>query len=87
MTAALQHDLLDIIADHREVEDVFGQIEKSADDDERRALVEHAITAIRRSLLSSANNSSTARNWRPPARNRWPRTSRRRTRSSARAPV
>jgi hemerythrin superfamily protein len=47
MTTAQHHDLIDdILIDHREVEEVFKEIEKSPDPEERRALVEHAITEL-----------------------------------------
>ena len=47
MTTSAQHDVVDdIIADHREVEEVFKQIEQSDDTAQRRELVEHVITEL-----------------------------------------
>jgi hemerythrin superfamily protein len=47
MTTSQQHDVVDdIIADHREVEEVFQQIEQSDDTARRRELVEHVITEL-----------------------------------------
>jgi hemerythrin superfamily protein len=47
MATAHQQDLVDdIITDHREVEELFLEIEKSDDRGERRELVEHAITEL-----------------------------------------
>ena len=47
MTTSQQHDVVDdIIADHREVEEVFKQIEQSDDTAHRRDLVEHVIAEL-----------------------------------------
>ncbi|HEY0454386.1 hemerythrin domain-containing protein [Actinophytocola sp.] len=47
MTVPKQQDLVDvIIADHREVEGVFSEIEASGDARNRRELVEHVITEL-----------------------------------------
>lgn len=47
MTAAQKQDLIDhIIADHREADEVFREIDKSDDPEVRRALVEHVITEL-----------------------------------------
>jgi hemerythrin superfamily protein len=47
MTAAQEKDLIDdILEDHREVEEIFREIDKSDDLDTRRALVEHVITEL-----------------------------------------
>jgi hemerythrin superfamily protein len=42
-----EHDLIDeIVTDHREVEDLFGEIEKSSTATHKRELVEHVITEL-----------------------------------------
>jgi hemerythrin superfamily protein len=47
MTTSQQHDVVDdIITDHREVEEIFQQIEQSNDAQQRRDLVEHAIIEL-----------------------------------------
>jgi hemerythrin superfamily protein len=47
MTTAQNPDLIDdIIADHRAVEELFKEIDKSPEPDARRALVEHTITEL-----------------------------------------
>jgi hemerythrin superfamily protein len=47
MTTREQENLVDeIIADHRQVEAVFGEIENSSDPSNRRELVEHVITEL-----------------------------------------
>ena len=47
MTTSEQQNILDeILADHREVEGVFGEIESSSDPSNRRDLVEHVITEL-----------------------------------------
>ena len=47
MTAGRPQDLIDdIIADHREVDAIFKELEKSDNPDNRRGLVEHAITEL-----------------------------------------
>ena len=47
MTTSQQNDVVDdIITDHREVEEVFKQIEQSNDPKERRDLVEHVIAEL-----------------------------------------
>ncbi len=47
MTTSQQQNIVDeIIADHRTVEGVFGEIENSSDPSNRRDLVEHVITEL-----------------------------------------
>jgi hemerythrin superfamily protein len=47
MTTSQQHDVVDdIITDHREVEEVFKEIEKTDDAQQRRELVEHVIAEL-----------------------------------------
>lgn len=47
MTIAQEHELIDdMVADHREAEEVFREIDKSDDPEVRRALVEHVITEL-----------------------------------------
>ena len=47
MTTSQQHNIVDeIIADHRKVEGVFGEIENSSDPSNRRDLVEHVLAEL-----------------------------------------
>lgn len=47
MTTSQEHDVVDqIITDHREVEAVFDELERGADGQKRRELVEHVITEL-----------------------------------------
>ena len=47
MTTPQRQNIVDqIIADHRQVEVVFGEIENSSDPNDRRELVEHVITEL-----------------------------------------
>ncbi len=47
MTTSQRHDVVDdIITDHREVEAVFEQLERSGDGQNRRELVEHVIVEL-----------------------------------------
>ena len=67
MTTPQQHDIVDeIIADHRQVEAVFGEIENSSDPSNRRELVEHVITElVRHSVGEEQYLYPTARNMLP----------------------
>jgi hemerythrin superfamily protein len=67
MSTTQQHDIVDeIIADHRQVEAVFGEIENSSDPSNRRELVEHVITElVRHSVGEEQYLYPTARNMLP----------------------
>ena len=67
MTTPQQHDIVDeIIADHRQVEAVFGEIENGGDPSNRRELVEHVITElVRHSVGEEQYLYPTARNMLP----------------------
>ena len=67
MTTPQQHDIVDeIIADHRQVEAVFGEIENSSDPSNRCELVEHVITElVRHSVGEEQYLYPTARNMLP----------------------